>query len=328
MKPAFRLRAGGAEVPVGDRLLDLKATSTSDDASDTLELTLDNRDAAVALPPPGGELEAWLGYAPSPRYLGKFLFADLEVSFPPLRLTLRATAADFGRASTLKAPRTRNWPERLTLGRVAETLADAHGYRARVAPALAAVPVENLDQSAESDLALLARLAAARGAAAKADAGHLLVVPRGAGTSVSGKPLAAAIRPEDALSARASHRERTRYASATAKYHDLNSGETETVTAGAGEPVFEVRGLRPTRAAAEAAAEAALADRTRAAAELDLELPGHPDLAAETRLRLPGDWPEGLAGEWTATRVAHSLGSSGYRTRITAERPPDAPSTP
>lgn len=328
MKPAFRLRAGDAEVPVGDRLLDLKATSTSDDASDTLELTLDNRGAAVALPPPGGELEAWLGYAPSPRYLGRFLFADLEVSFPPLRLTLRATAADFGRASTLKAPRTRNWPERTTLGQVAKTLADAHGYRARVAPALAAVAVENLDQSAESDLALLARLAEARGAAAKADARHLLVVPRGAGTTVSGKPLTAAIRPEDALSARASHRERTRYASATAKYHDLDSGQTETATAGDGEPAFEVRGVRPTRADAEAAAEAALATRTRATAELDLELPGHPDLAAETRLRLSRDWPEGLAGDWTVTRVAHSLGASGYRTRITAEQLPEAPPNP
>lgn len=321
MKPAFRLRAQGAEVPLADRLLDLKITSSTDAASDSLELTLDNRDSRIALPPPGGELEAWLGYEPEPQPMGRFLFADLELSLPPLRLTVRATAADFGRESALKAPTTRNWPDRLPLARLVRTIADAHGYTPKVAPALAAAPVENLEQSAESDLALLNRLADARDAAAKADTRHLLFLPRGAGRSASGLPLAATLRPEDALSARASFRERSRYAAASAKYHDLDSGAPVTVTAGAGEPVFEVRGLHPSESAARTAAEAALARLVRQTAELDLELPGRPDLVAETRLRLE-HWPPGLDGDWTITRVAHSLSASGFRSRITAEQPP------
>lgn len=324
MKPAFRLRAGGEEVPLADRLLDLKITSSTDAASDSLELSLDNRDSRIALPPPGGELEAWLGYEPAPEPMGRFLFADLELSLPPLRLTVRATAADFGRESALKARTTRNWPDRLPLAEVVRTVAEAHGYTPRVAPALAALPVENLHQSAESDIALLSRLAETRDAAFKADARHLLFVPRGAGKSASGLPLGAAVRPEDALSARASFRERSRYAAATAKYHDLDAGEPATVTAGDGEPAFEVRGVHPTETAARTAAGAALARMARQTAELDLELPGRPDLVAETRLRLE-HWPRGFDGDWIITRVAHSLSSSGFRSRITAEQPP-APS--
>jgi phage protein D len=53
-----------------------------------------------------------------------------------------------------------------------------------------------------------------------------------------------------------------------------------------------------------------------------LELPGRPEVAAETPISLSGFAPE-LDGSWITTTVVHTLGSSGLTTSVTAE-PPDS----
>jgi len=331
--PRFRLRTGGQEVALADRLLELRVTVSADRASDSLELTLDDRDPRLAIPPPGRELELWLGYHDPLRdptaaaddglsYLGKYLHSELDLELAPARLALRAQAADFTADSRFKAPTTRAWPDDVALGAIVAEIAGAHGYEPKVAPELSAVRIRHLDQAGESDLALLTRLGEEYDAVAKAVGGYLLFAVAGAARSAgAGTPLpAVVVRPDAVISGRATFRERSKYRSAVAKYHDLDAGETVAVAAGDGEPVFEVARACPDRAAAEAAAAATFARLQRGSGELSLTVLGDPSIVAETPLRMAG-WRDGANASWTVTRAVHSLGSSGFRTEITAELP-------
>lgn len=75
--------------------------------------------------------------------------------------------------------------------------------------------------------------------------------------------------------------ERGKYRSAVASWHDEATGKTETVTAGEGEPVYRLSHVHPTRERAEQAAHAKLKALTRGKAQLSLNLPGNPMIAAD-----------------------------------------------
>jgi len=78
-----------------------------------------------------------------------------------------------------RSPKTRSW-DATTLGKLVETIAGEHGYTPKVDPELGAIPIPHLDQTAESDMALLTRLAAKHDAVAKPVAGFLVLARQGA----------------------------------------------------------------------------------------------------------------------------------------------------
>lgn len=325
MTPAFRLEVEGEDVTerVQRHLVELRLTLTSDTASDSLHLTLSDASGALDRPAAEREIRVSLGYLETGLHtLGAYYHTETDIELAPRRLVLRATAADFRRQSTFKAPRSRVWPATTTLGRMVGDIAANHGYTARVAPALAAEPLGHIDQTAESDLHLLRRIASRFDATLKAAGGRLILMPRGAGRSaVSGVALPSHIASPGSwavLSGRIEYRGRPRYGSVVAGYYDVRAARVVHVTAGSGEPRFVIRDLLPSRAQALADAQARLARGRRQTAILSLSLVGDPTLVAEGRISTTG-WGGSTDGTWSITRVIHTLSASGFRSQVSAE---------
>lgn len=329
--PAFRVEAGGADVTrlIEENLIALRVTLTSDRASDTLEIELSNADGRLAVPAAERELRVSLGYKGSPLVpMGVYYHDESEVQLSPRRLTIRATAADLRRRSTLKAPRRRAWDD-VSLGDLVATIAAEHGYRASVAPELAGVVIAHVDQTAESDLHLLRRLARQYDATAKAVGGHLVFAPRGSGRSAASGQVMPVVEyvpadraaPADrrVLTARYTVKGRPRYGSVVTTYQDVQTAELVHVRAGEDAPVFEVREPYPDRPQALAAAQARLARYARQTRELEMSVSGNPVLASEAVLVLRG-WPDPAGSRWTALRVGHAVSKQrGYVTNVTGE---------
>ena len=322
MTPDYRLDAGGVDVTrtIRRHLVDLRLTFTADAASDSLSIALSDVVGALARPAAERPLRLSLGYAGDLAPMGVYYHSETDIDFAPRRLTVRAAAADYRRLSTLKAPRTRAF-EGVTLGSLIDTIAREHGYAAAVSPALAAQPLVHVDQTAESDLGLLHRIARHYNATLKAAGGRLVMLSRGAGRSAGGSVLpvyVAARGRADVLSGRVSWRGRPRYASVVASWWDPAAAEMMHVRAGAGEPAYNLREPRPDRDQAAADAAARLARLSRQTATLDLTVVGDPTLVAEGRVETRG-WGADTDGVWAITRADHTLSASGYRTSLTAE---------
>ena len=321
MKPVFRIvidDQGDITDLVRDRLLSLSVSDEAGRQSDSAELRLDDRDSAITLPLKGAQMTVSLGYEGGGETVtGNFIVDEFELSGPPAALAIRAKGADM-RAS-LKAPKTRSWDD-VSVGGLVGQIAAEHGLEARVGSALRAVRIPHLDQTEESDLHLLARLARDHDAAAKPNGKRLLFVPLGEASSVAGKSMPRVdVRPEHVRRWRATLADRELYSSATAHWHEPATGERHAETAGGGGPAWT---LRRTFASAPEAAEAArakLAELARGTARLSIDLsPGNPVVAAEAELRLAG-FRAGIDRSWTCRRVVHKLDRRGYSTTVEGE---------
>lgn len=323
MTPDFQITADGTDATgaVRKRLISLSLGDADGLDSDDLELVLDDRAGEIELPRTGAELEVRLGYRQSGLALmGVYVVDEINLSDPPLTMTLRARAADL--RQRLKKPRTRDWDD-VTIGDIVAAIAQEHGYAAKVSDDLKAEVIAHIDQVDESDLHFLTRLAKERGAVAKPAGKMLLFVPKGQAKSATGKDLPlVGLKHTQLSSFDVTIAERGKYPAVKARWHDADAAEEQSVTAGDGEPVFTIGRRYPDRAAAESAAKARLDAFCRGAATLRLTCPGDTRLAAETRLTVSG-CRAGVDGDWTVTRVTHRLDANGYGCDIEAESAKD-----
>ena len=322
MTPAARILAEGKDVSktVLDRLIELRTTDEAGFKSDTLELTIDNRDGAVAIPPKGREIEVHLGYKETGLIrIGLYVADEPILEGPPHKLSVKCRAANM--RDSLKARKTRNF-DAITLGDLVATIANEHGYKPRVGSGLAALQLTHVDQTGESDMHFLTRLARERDAVIKYANGMLIFAPAAQAKSISGEALTPINLAYNAGgSYRMSAPDRGRYGSVTANYHDRATGQRTAVTVGDGDPVFTLRNDLPDSQAAFAAAEAKLNQLDRKNAVIRLNLAGRPDAVAEAPLQLSG-YPEGINGSWIIKSVTHTLRTDGFTTQLEAEAAP------
>ncbi len=321
MTPDFQILADTIDVTaaIRRRLISIGVTDAAGMEIDTVELSLDDRDGAIALPRTGAELAVKLGYRETGlATLGLYVVDEVLLASPPRSMTIRARAADLRQG--LKRPRTRPW-DNVTLADIVTTIAREHGYEPRVSAKLASESIAHIDQADESDLHFLTRLAGDRGAVAKPADGLLLFVLAGEAKSASGRDLLTVeIAAAQVGRCEVTLAERGKYAAVTARWHDAGDAAEKTVTAGDGEPVFTIGRRYPDRAAATAAAKARLEAFERGVATVRLTCPGDVRLAAECRIRLSGFRP-GIDGIWNLTRVTHRLDEGGYVCDIEGETP-------
>ena len=90
----------------------------------------------------------------------------------PDTVTVRARSADF--RGSLNSRREESWHD-TTLGGVAEAIAARNKLGSSVAPELANIPLPHVDQSQESDIKFLTRLAERNGSEVSVKAGKLLL---------------------------------------------------------------------------------------------------------------------------------------------------------
>jgi len=319
MIPDFLIRADSQDVTavIRDRFMELRVTDVSGVDSDTVEIRLDDRAPAIALPRTGAKLEVYLGYRETGlARMGLFTVDEITLEGPPDSLAIRARAADLRQG--LKEPRTRSF-DNIRIGDLVSTIAAAHGYTPQVAPDLAALSLVHLDQTEESDLNLLTRLAEDHGAVAKPMADALLFVPRGQAKSFSGKALPVVTKGRGDLSRwNVTLAERNKYLAVEARWRDLAAAADVTIVVGSGEPVFRIRNSYPDAATALAAAKAKLAAFERGAGTLSGGCRGDISLGAEGELHLAGIRP-GVDGKWTLRQVVHVIGDGGYSCEFEGE---------
>lgn len=327
--PAFRVIANSRDITaqIRDRFKSLRLVDETGETSDTVEITLADHDPAnpIAIPPTGAELEIFLGYDDQARRMGLFVCDEIELAGYPSELVIRARAAPQEQSKAgmtdLQTQKTRSWKRGTTIGAMVRRMAGEHRMRPSVSPALASIALPHTDQSHESDINLLTRLARRYDAIAKPAGGALVFAKRGDGAAASGAELArVTLTPRDGNDYRVTIASRESAGTAIAYYRDTRRAQRREVKVGEGEPVVRLRMAYADAVSAENAARAEQRKRARRERTLWFAFPGRPDVAAESVVTMQG-FRDGVDGEWLVARAEHYIGPMGYRCTIECEQP-------
>lgn len=326
----FRVIANAADITakIADRLVRLRVTDEAGLESDMLELTLADHEPAnpVQIPPKGAELEVWLGYGVAATRMGLFIADEVEISGWPSQMTIRARAAQYeqskGGKKDLQTQKSRSWPAGTKLGDMVAKIAKEHSMQPNVAASLRSIELPHFDQTDESDISFLVRVAKRYDAAAKPSGGKLVVVKRGESKTAGGQDMPTiALFAGDCTAFRYTEASREGTGSVVACWHDKAQAKKQDVTVGSGEPVKRLRHQYQNQDAAKAAAQAELDKATRGERIFSATMPGDPNLAAECKLVATGFHP-GVDGTWLVKRVSHELEpGTGYKCEIECEKP-------
>ncbi|ERS88728.1 phage late control D family protein [Halomonas sp. PBN3] len=320
-RPSYRLTLAGQVISpeLEGRLMRLRLTDRRGLEADQLDITLADHDGRLALPRHGAELTLALGWAEQGLVeRGTFIVDEVEHAGAPDALTIRARSADM--RQRLPGKRSQSWHE-LTLADIVTTIAGRHGLEPAIGATLQGVYLEHIDQTDESDLHFLTRLAEQFDAIATIKAGNLLFMPAGQAATASGQPI-----PPVTLSRNVgdSHRyveaDREAFTGVLAYWHDPDAAERAEVIAGSDENLKRLRHTYATRDDAVTAAKSEWQRLQRGGAECSLTLAeGRPDLYPETPVRLQGFKAEIDARPWLITEVTHELTDTAYTGGITLE---------
>lgn len=319
MTPDFELLALERNVTqaVRDRLLSLTVTDEAGWQSDTLSLKLDNRFPPIdMLTLTDTELTLKLGYQETGLYrVGLFVVDEVSIEGPPASLTIRARAANF--TQSLKDRKTRSW-EQVSLKDIVSKIAAEHELDPAVAEDLAGIAIEHIDQTEESDLHFLTRIARDYGAIAKPVEGRLLLAQRGKAKTLTNQNMPTlTLKQSDLSDYRFTLVERNKYVAVAASYHITETNTTETITAGEenGRPIYRLPGLQPDQSTAQYAARAKLDGLARGELTGSISLPGNAQLMAEGTVKLLG-FNSPMDGDWVINRVEHDLSASGFISKV------------
>jgi phage protein D len=330
LNPTFRVLADSADVTAGikDRLVSMRVTDEAGISSDVLEITLADHDpmAPLSIPRTGAELEAFMGYDGLAQRMGLFVADEIELEGWPAVMTIRARAAPYadskGGKKGLQSQKSRSWPKDTKLADLVAKIAKENGLEPVVSKSLQAIVLPHLDQTEESDLSFLVRVAKRYDAVAKPAGGKLLVAKRGESKTASGVELSPVLLTADQCTSwRMTLARRDSPGTVLAYWHNKRAAKRQEVKVGSGEPTKSLRHWFPNADAAKAAAQAELDKRKRGEERLSVTMPGDPSLIAESPLILAG-FRAGVDGLWLTTRVTHELTKSGgYTCSVECERP-------
>lgn len=224
--PAYALNVGGVSITdvVNQRLISLTLTDNRGFEADALDLVLDDADGALELPAKGATVQLSIGWVDTGTVdKGTYIVDELEHSGAPDQLTIRARSANLRAGLTEK--REQSWHD-TTLGGILTAIAFRHEMETAISPALETIPVPHIDQTNESDLNIMSRLAELHGAIATIKDGRLLFITAGTGTTASGKPLPVmTITRQDGDRHRFAVADREAYTAVRATYFDIKQNK-------------------------------------------------------------------------------------------------------
>lgn len=321
MTPTFVFKENGKDFShiINPLLVSLRAIDLPGATSDYFELILDDYAGKIKREDFGAKFEVSLGFeGEKPVSVGQYIFDEITFEGPPMKMRLLASSVDF--LKNLKAATSKTWSD-TTLGDIVTTLAKKHGYNASITDSLASKPIEQLDQTSESDLQLLNRLASTYGAVFKAVQGFMIFKPKGDGLSVSGTPLkAVTVTPDMVTRWQVNDRGRPRYGAVRGSYYDYNAALVKYVIVGAGDVVEELKTTYASEEEAYSHAAARLQERTMATIDGYLLMPATPKvikgLISEGVLQLD-KFKTNVDGSYHITRVEHTLTKQyGYQLKV------------
>ncbi|WLS78813.1 phage late control D family protein [Erwinia pyri] len=343
-RPAYRLTVKGAELTsLDDRLMSLTLTDNRGFEADRLELTIDDTDGLVVMPSRGAQISVAIGWADRPLVdKGFFTVDEITHQGPPDRLIVTARSADFRDDFNVK--REYSW-HNVTVGDVVSAIAGRYDLIPAVSASLKDVGIDHADQTSESDISFLTRMAEMLGAVATIKNGRLLFIVPGLGVSQSGRVLPAVMITKESGDGHSFRiADRDAYTGVQAYWLDLNFGKKKPTTVkrrkvkkpvnvtpasskkegdyveGAEGNVFVMRKTFKTERAARRAAAAKWSELQRGAAEFSITLArGREDLYPELHANVSGFKPMIDAADWVINRVNHTIDDNGFMTGLDLE---------
>lgn len=325
--PAVEIYGANAAL-INERLISWQHVDAAGIESDQLTLSLD-LEGLEGLPSLEGKIGLRVGYLESGLIdKGQFVVTRRTPTLFPLRLTLVATAAPFSAADQTGFKQRRSVSHGpTTLGALFRQLTSRHGFSPRVAPDLALIKIEHVDQSNETDMGFLTRLAHLHDAVAKPFNELYVLARRGQAKSLSGKVLpdvqlsvTTNNRPGDHAftSATLDETSRAKYQGCKTRWWDAAAGKMRVEESGIA-PFKTVRQRYHNADEARAAGEGEVRRMMREALKVKIECPGHPGLAAEGLVLLDDTWPDFMRGRWSIDKVmASGSRQQSYRCSIEA----------
>ncbi len=334
MKPKFKLEAQGVDITgqISDRVLQIRINDAAGQKSDTLDITLDDRDNLVDIPKAKAELKISVGYDDDGLTdMGTYFIDEVEITDNPATVKIRAKAS--GGSDSFKVTKTRAWHD-LTIQEIVSTIASEHGLVPAVHSSYFEKKVAHIDQENESDAHFLTRLAKLYGATSKPAQGRLIFIPEGSGLSATGQALPASIiKKDEILTLKASIKDRGNYSGVITRFRNKETNLEEEVevkdlwSALLGEgPVFRDKKVYSSKDMAEAAGKSKLKQLQSGAVTIDLTIVGRPDIFAEKPVTLQGVRSP-MDGNWITKTVTHTFGPGGYRTKVQCGNKPTEAAT-
>ncbi|HID9334362.1 TPA: phage late control D family protein [Klebsiella pneumoniae] len=340
--PALNVLMGGKALTVLDeKLISLELTDNRGFNADELTISIDDSQGDIALPPRGAELSVSLGWQGEPLiYKGIYIVDEVSHSGPPDRIDITARSADFRDEFNVK--REVSWHD-VTVERIVSAIAHRYKLKPIISEQLMNAEIDHADQTQESDMSFLTRMADILGAIATVKNGCLLFILPGGGVSANGKAL-----PEFAITRSSGDRhsfriaDRDAYTGVQAYWLDLDFGKKKKVTvrkrkktaekkprsssregdyiAGEDGNVFVLRTTYSSEIAAQRAAAAKWQQLQRGAAEFNLTLAyGRADLYPEMHGTVTG-FKEAIDNQdWIIAKATHSIDDNGFQTRLELE---------
>ncbi|AEB50520.1 phage late control D family protein [Aeromonas veronii] len=348
--PAYQVLVDGSDISgtLRPRLMHMTITDNRGFSADTIEIALDDSDGKLAMPRRGATLQASIGWQGGPLVdKGTFKIDEVEHGGAPDVLTIRGKSADL--RGGMNKLRERSWHFE-TIGAIVEQLAARYGLTPTVDEAFKGMVIDHIDQTNESDLAFLTRLATEQDAIATVKSGRLMFIKAGNGTTVSGKPLPAiSITRQDGDQHQFSVADRDAYTGVIAYWQDNKAAEKKKIEVkskrktkpkeerplppgvvvnkkenellvGDSENVKELRHVYANQSNAMRAARAEWEKLQRGVAEFQITLAkGRPELYPEQPTTVRGFKPQIDEADWLLTQVVHDLTDQGYTNRLQLE---------
>lgn len=346
-QPAFDITIGGKQVlSLNGRMMGLTLTDNRGFEADTLEITIDDTDGKIELPPRGVEVSVAIGWRGEPlTHKGIFTVDEVSHSGPPDQLIVTARSADFRQDFNVK--REYSWHD-ITVGKVVSAIAGRYNLTPAVSRQLIDIEIDHADQTNESDISFLSRMAEMLGAIATIKNGNLLFIIPNRGLSVSGKPIPEIVITRDSGDKHSFRvADRDAYTGVKANWLDLNFGKKPETSVkrkkrkskkpkkekkekssskegeyleGAEGNVFVMRQTFKTETAAKRAAAAKWLKLQRGAAEFSITLArGRADLFPEMPVTVNGFKSVIDNHKWIIARVVHQIGEGGFQTQLELE---------
>ncbi|WP_312692657.1 contractile injection system protein, VgrG/Pvc8 family [Kosakonia sp.] len=318
------------------RLIGLTVTDNRGFEADTLTLTLDDSDGKIEMPARDAQVNVSIGRQGEVLTdMGSFIIDQVTHRGTPDQVVITGRSVDF--RNDMNTPKERSWHD-TTLGEIVKDIAWRNSLSASVAPELATIKIAHIDQSKESDIAFLTRLAIRNGAEIAIKSGVLIFLVPGkcvrAGKAISTVTLSRS----DGDSHTFDLADRTAYGSVIARWQDTktpqkqvkqvkltrkSAGKQQAQTdylAGSRENVNILPNTFASKEEALRAAEAAWQERQRNAALFTLTLAqGRADIAPETPVRLTGFKDVINHTPWVIKKLTHGIDGKGFITKLELE---------
>lgn len=318
----YQLVVAGRDISqtVRPLLMRLRLKESRGEKADQLEITLDDSQGNLALPPVGETLSLQLGYKHTGMVdKGSFIVDEIEHTGTPDTVTLRCRSAEL--RSTLRQRASQSW-HGATLGKIVRDIAAKNKLQAKVDDELADIEVPHIDQTNESDVHFLTRLGQQHDAVATVKKGRLVFLAIDSTKNAAGQELdTITLTRGDGDRHRYRVAGRDSYTGVRAQWHDKGSAEKRSAIAGTEENMKTLRDSYATEEDAVDAARAEMGRIERGAATLEIALAiGQPALMVQTPVNVRGWKPEIDGTDWLCKAVEHTLEDSGLVTKLEMER--------